>query len=120
MQPLTTREMQQDIAEFNLEAVAERNRAARQIEQDVTFTAEACRLLGQQINKQGICLDDLESQIETASDNVELAAVQLCEAEKRVIRWRWWKAGIVGLGVAIVVTTATVIGVKASSTNPSN
>lgn len=112
--------MQQDIEEFNLEAVAERNRQLKQIESDVTFTAEACRLLGKHVNQQGIAVDDLESQIETTSDNVELAAVQLCEAEKRVISCRWWKAGIVGLGVAVLVTAATVIGVKTSSTNPSN
>lgn len=119
MQTITTNEIQQDIEEFNLEAVAERNRQLRQIEKDVTFSAEAFRLLNKQVNHQGIAVDDLQSQIEIASDNVEIAAVQLCHAEKRVISWRWWKAGLVGAGLAVVVTAATIIGVKASSSNPS-
>lgn len=118
MQTVTAEFVQQDIEEFNLEAVTERNRLLRQIESDVTFTGEAFRLLSKQVNRQGIPLDDLESQIEVASDNVEMAAVNLCAAEKRVINWRWWKAGIIGGAVAVVVTVAAVVGVKASQPSP--
>ena len=104
--------MQQDLAEFNLAALAERNRALKHIEAEVTFTAEACQLISKQLQQQKPAVEQIESQLNIASDNVEIAAVSLCQAEKHVITLRWWKAGVIGIGVAIVVGVAAIVGVK--------
>ena len=109
---------QQTIEEFNRESRLERRQQVTQIENDLTFTTEAFQLLSEHVANQSSAIDSSESNLETVNDNLELAAVNLCQVEKRVINWRWLKAGVIGLGVAVVVATATVIGVKASNHNP--
>lgn len=112
------KKIMQTIEEFNLESAAERRQQLTQIENELTFTKEACELMAKQIDRQGIVVDDLQSNLETVSDNLEIAAVNLCQVERRVINWRWLKAGVIGFGVAVVVATAVTIGVKSSNNNP--
>ena len=109
---------QQTIEEFNNEIAIERHQLLTQIEKDVTFTAEACHILADHVENQASAIDESQLNLEIASDNVEMAAVDLCQAEKRVINWRWVKAGLVGAGVAMAVTVVAIVGVKASGNRP--
>lgn len=109
---LKTEESQQTIEEWNLEAVAERNRALRQIEQDVTFTKESFEVLSKHIDTQGMEIGELESQLDDIAEETEQATVSLWQAEKQVNQWRWWKAGLVGIGVAVAAGVASVVAIK--------
>lgn len=113
-------ENQQTIEEFNLDAVAERNRALRQIEEDVTFTKESLDVLSKQIDTQGVDIGNLESQLELIADETEEAAVSLWKSEKAVNAWRWWKAGLIGAGVAVVAGVASIVAIKLKPDAPTN
>jgi t-SNARE complex subunit (syntaxin) len=108
----------QSIEEFNLEAVAERNKALKQIEQDVTFTKEAFEVLNRQIDLQGMEIGQLESQLDNIADETGEATVSLWKAEKEANRWRWLKAGLIGMGITVVAGVTSIVAIK--TTKPFN
>lgn len=105
---------QQTIEEFNLEAVAERNKALRQIEADVTFTKESFEVLSKQIDAQGVDIGNLESILDDVADETEAANLSLWQVEKQANRWRWIKAGLIGMGVSVIAGVASIVAVKTS------
>jgi uncharacterized coiled-coil protein SlyX len=111
-QTITPDLQQQSIEEYNLEAVAERNKALRQIEQDVTFTKESFEVLNKQIDLQGMDIGQLESQLDDIADETGEANVSLWKAEKEANRWRWLKAGLIGMGITVVAGVASIATIK--------
>ncbi|KAF6018071.1 hypothetical protein EB796_023632 [Bugula neritina] len=108
--------------EENLAAIQEREAAIKNLEADIVDVNQIFKDLGALVYEQGEVIDSIESNVETASHNVEAGNVQLASAAKYQSAARRKKCicFIILAVAAIVVTLIIVIPIVLKNQKKSN
>lgn len=107
---------QEAVIEDDLTLIREREERIRQLESDILDVNEIFRDLGTMVMEQGEILNDIESNVQRAHDNVESGNEQLVTAAtyQRKSRKKQCCLLLIFLLIAIVVTIIIVVAVKTS------